>query len=105
MIGKMKQIKKQDPVDPAFKKIIQSGLFYPVFILVFFSELGLLVVQIHIAALDIGMIDDVGAHIQQVAFADNDVGVFAGFNASGSVGNAKDPGRVEGNGTERFFFG
>ena len=42
-------------------------------------QLRLLVVQAHLATLDKAMLDKAGAHIEDVAAADDDVGVLTGF--------------------------
>jgi len=81
------------------------GFAKPVFRHVFVIELGLLVLETDFTALDKGMFDDAGADIEDVARADHDIGVLAGFKGAGAVVDAQDLRGVQGDRLKRLFFG
>ena len=68
----------------------------PVFGHVAVIELGLFILEADLPALDEGVFDDAGAHVEDVARADHDIGVLAGFKRAGAVIDTQDLCGVEG---------
>ena len=72
------------------------GFAKPVFCHVLVIELGLFIFETNLTALNKSVFDDAGPDIEDVARADDDIGILAGFKRAGTVVDTQDLSGIEG---------
>ena len=65
----------------------------------------MLVGKIDLTALDEGVRDDAGTHVQDISFTDDDVGILTGFDGACPVANAQYPCGIERDGGKSLLLG